>query len=270
MGFAIGLAAAAVATLVVAVSLHISPPVALPDSSRGQILWVPVVVDASGTRGTTPRTLRQVNPKEVKKVLETIPQKDLGQIVFNPPRYMTVGLEEPIEAAITLGDVEAAIRQFVGKGIVTKANLTVSSRMRVKILGEDFKIKEYSSEEQTVDIGKPSFEPTLWKWRITALKSGQLPLTLRATRIMAVPRGGDVPRDLPSFEYRIIVTANRWYSIEHWTSDNRTWAIPLAVSPAVPAFGKAFHWLKFGMNRRKRKRVSRRRSVKRFGRYDGS
>lgn len=257
--FVLELAGAAVVASVIIFSLRQTPAIP-PDSSDGQIRWVPVVVDAPGTSGA-PRIRRRVDPKAVRQGLEAVPQKDLGQIVFNPPEHMIVGQEEPIDAAITLGDVKAAIEQFIGKGKVTEAELRVASRMRVKLFGDDFRIKERSTEEQSISIDKAPFEATLWRWDLTPLRPGRLPLKLRATRIMAVPKDGDVPRDLLSFERTIVVKADLWYSVGHWTGDNKTWVIPLAVSLAIPACGRLIYKL------RRRKRRRRQRPNTRFRPY---
>jgi hypothetical protein len=262
--FALNLVGAAAVSSLAIAFLHRAPPIPSPAPSDAEIrLWVPVVVDAPGTAGA-PRTYRQVGPKQIRQAIEAVSADKLGHILFNPPEHMTTGQEEPIDAAITLGDVEAAIRKFIGKEKVTEAQLAVSSRMRVKLLGEDFKINEYSSEEQTVDIDKP-FGPTLWNWRVTPVKPGRLHLTLRATRIMAVPKDGDVPRDLPSFERTIIVTANPWYSVGRWADDNEKWAIPLGVSLAAQACG----WVIAAKLKPKRKRRGHRPNA-RFQRYRGT
>ena len=98
--------------------------------------WFSIAVAPPGTSGGG-RILRRDSPEATKRLLEKIPSKELGHIVFDPLDHMTVGKKERIDAAITLGDVVDAVARFSGKGKPMVEGLRVASRMCVKLIGTD-------------------------------------------------------------------------------------------------------------------------------------
>ena len=225
--------------------------------------WFSIAVAPPGTSGGG-RILRRDSPEATKRLLEKIPSKELGHIVFDPLDHMTVGKKERIDAAITLGDVVDAVARFSGKGKPMVEGLRVASRMCVKLIGTDFIIDSRNTECQSIETSVRPFEPTLWAWDVTPKKPGRLSLTIQGTRILPVPKDGDLPRDLPAFERTILVNADRWYSFSRWMADNKAWFSPVMISSGISIGVPFVGWLYKKLRRRpRRQRTIKRRSYRR-------
>lgn len=215
--------------------------------------WYAIAIDAPGTPGH--RVLRPVRPRIVtKQGVESLPKNDIGKIIFNPLDRMTVGKMERVEAIITLSDVAEAIARLKGKGRLQIEQVKVASAMIVKLVGNDFKIIDLNTSQQSVDLRSVDAEPTYWAWNVMPLKPGKLPLTITATRVIQITGDGQVPRDLPSFERVIVVDADRWYSASHWIDDNKTWFIPTVLTLGINGLIPLGTWLVRRHRRRNRNR----------------
>jgi hypothetical protein len=99
-------------------------PVVTPAPVSG---WFAIAIAAPTTSGG--RVLQPVNPVLVaKRTIESVPDKDLGKIVFNPPKHMIVGKGEFLEAVIILTDVASVVAHLKGKGKPQVENIRVASK----------------------------------------------------------------------------------------------------------------------------------------------
>jgi HEAT repeat protein len=92
--------------------------------------------------------------------------KDLGpgEIVYNPPDRMQVGVSEPITARIARGDFEGDLkRDLVGRGLAFAAKIKVGTFVRVELGGPDFKVDAVGDRDRVLPEG------TMQEWRFDVL-----------------------------------------------------------------------------------------------------
>jgi hypothetical protein len=173
-----------------------------------------------------------------------------GQIAYEPSRAMTQGTPEMVLVRIARGDVIDVQSGFRDRAWVERVK--VSGSMRVTLTGDpdDFSIVALSSETQAL-VGPGSD----WSWRVTPLRSGNLPLHLRVTARIHLSNGSQENYDLPVKTAQIAVRADRvWQAKAFW---DRNWQWVLGSPIVLGALG----WL----SARALKRRSRRSPVG-FGR----
>ena len=88
--------------------------------------------------------------------------------------------------------------------------------MKVRLSGENFIVKDLSSEEQIV--GRDGFKQQ--EWNVIPLKSGLQALLLLVTVRIKIPELGEEVKDYPVFKKEIRVRINPEI-LHQWTGGNR-------------------------------------------------
>jgi hypothetical protein len=133
-----------------------------------------------------------------------------GQILFNPPKKMRVGVRERVEVRISKNITEDLSTGLRGRGEPQIENISVNTFMKVHLTGDNFDIKPLSEEEQVVfDEGF-----TQWEYDVIPNKSGNQILQLIVTVRIKIP-GGEEKITYPVFERDIDVKVNIIYFITH-------------------------------------------------------
>lgn len=172
-------------------------------------------------------------PYEGGEITEARKQFGEGKIAFNPPKEMIVGKTETLEARITHQDHAAFIEGLKGANKIIIEKLKVSCKMRVTLKSEKdvFNITPIiSSETRVLDPHEP-FSP--WIWSVTPQKSGTHNLYLVAEAIADVPKLGEKPLYVKTFDYTITVRVTtdsvRGWIAKHWQYFLSSIAIPIVI-----------------------------------------
>jgi parallel beta-helix repeat protein len=147
--------------------------------------------DDEGTQGvirnTEPRTQhhdsggngvligRPVAADEAKSC-NVLAHQAAGTVVFNPPKVMTIGVSEWIDARIGLENTTSLVQGLLGKGDVQFRNISVAMNMTyvVKLESDSgFEILEKRPPVQILGI-----DPAVWLWSVTPLDAGNHTLIL--------------------------------------------------------------------------------------------
>ena len=161
-----------------------------------------------------------------KEALEKLP---LGQVLFNPPQGMKVGVKERIEARIakTISkDLTAGLR---GRGVPQIEEIRVNTFMRVNLTGDDFYIKALSDENQLVT--GDGF--TQWEWDVLPLKRGLHDLFLSVAVRIKIPDYGEETKYYPVFERKIKVKFDIVYATKKFIGNNWQYIIAVIIIPII-------------------------------------
>ena len=156
---------------------------------------------------------------EVNRTIERVVNELFdGKLLFNPPTRMKVGVKERIEVRITksFGDLIQFTSNLKGRGQPDIFPIKVGFFMKVKLSGENFRIRELSSVEQF--ITNEGF--TQWAFDATPLKSGTQTLILLVTVQIKMENLQEV-KDYPVLEKDVNVSINPIYSIKLFIEDLR-------------------------------------------------
>ena len=157
---------------------------------------------------------------------------DLGQILFNPPQEMKVGVKERVEVRIAktiTDDLSSGLR---GRGVPQIEEIKVGTFMKVRLTGDNFDIEPLGHEEQLV--AGEGF--TQWDWDVIPLKSGIQLLLLIVTVRIKIPDDGEETKDYPVFERQIRVKVNRIYTIKKFIEKHWKWIITTIISSGIIAW----------------------------------
>jgi len=172
-----------------------------------------------------------VNPEQVAN--EKFQHLSDGVILYNPPKEMTVAIQEKVEARISFKDDEIVVEEMTegleGKGVPTTEPLSISSFMKVNLRADenDFNITSLSSEEQIIVRG----EYTNWKWDVIPLRAGKKNLTLVVTARVKIQNYLDEQKDITTLEKRINVHVNTVHSATTFIDENLEWIFPFFLIP---------------------------------------
>ncbi len=158
------------------------------------------------------KPLSEIINEELKKLSQ-------GQILFNPPNEMRVGIKERIEARLAKTLSEDLSKGLRGRGISQIEKINIGPLMNVTLTGDNFEIKTLSHEEQVV----PSEGFTQWNWDVIPNESGLQILTLIATVRIKLPNYGEEKKDCPIFERQIKVRVNPIYSSKRFLRNYWQW-----------------------------------------------
>jgi hypothetical protein len=161
-----------------------------------------------------------------------------GQLAWRPPRAMTVGKTELVEARLSADTSRALTDGLQGSGAVETHDLQITPHMRVRLeapVKDDFDIRPLncpdpsSCEDQRVFPG----EINTWAWSVTPLRSGDLSLILTASMLF-----GEEAHALPSLRETITVgVSSPGYYVKRFVAANWQW---LWAAILVPLAGWIF------------------------------
>lgn len=117
-----------------------------------------------------------VAPADKGEEYENFAQKAAGTLIFDPPKNMTNGTDEWIDARIGLENTTRLVQGLLGKGDVQFRNISAATNMTyiVKLEGDNgFKISAKRPEAQILGT-----DPAVWLWLVTPLKGGNHTLIL--------------------------------------------------------------------------------------------
>ena len=99
-----------------------------------------------------------------------------GTVVFNPPKIMTIGVSEWIDARIGLENTTSLVEGLLGKGDAQFRNINVSMNMTYVVKLESDSGFEISEKRPAVQmLGK---DPAVWLWSVKPLEAGNHTLIL--------------------------------------------------------------------------------------------
>jgi hypothetical protein len=184
---------------------------------------------------------------EAEKVEIAPPTADStpGQLAWRPPRTMTVGKTELVEARLSADTSAALTEGLKGSGPIETHDLQITPHMRVRLDATakgDFEIAPLNcpNPSNCEDQRILPREINTWTWSVTPLRSGNLSLILTASMLF-----GEEAHALPSLQETITVgVSSPGYYIGRFVSANWQW---LWAAILVPVGG----WI---LARRKPKR----------------
>jgi hypothetical protein len=169
-------------------------------------------------------------PPELSEIVENELKKlSPGQILFNVPQEMIVGIKERVEVRITKTITEDLAKGLKGRGLPQIEEIRVNTLMGVRLNGDNFDIKALSHEEQIV--AGEGF--TQWAWDVTPLESGIQSLLLTVTVRIKIPNYGEERKDYPVFERKINVKVNPPYTIKKFIRSYWQWIITTIIGSGV-------------------------------------
>jgi len=210
-----------------------SPP-ARPPSRNGGGTYPPGWGEPAPAWAATPAsTSAPPDTPDLSEIVEDELKKlSPGQILFNPPKKMRVGVREKVEVRISKNITEELSTGLKGRGEAQIENISVNTFMKVRLTGDNFDIKPLSEEEQVVsDEGF-----TQWEYDVIPNKSGNQILQLIVTVRIKIP-GGEEKITYPVFERDINVKANPIYSITHFIEGYWQWIISSVIAIIVAIIG---------------------------------
>jgi hypothetical protein len=149
-----------------------------------------------------------------------------GQILFNPPEKMKVGIEERVEVRLTKDITENLTEELKGPGAPQIESIKVGTCMMVKLTGDSFDINALSSEEQVV---KPvGF--TEWSWDVTPLKSGRQELHLTVIVRILIPGQDEQKIDWLVKDKQINIEVNPSYTFKRFIECHWQWIVGTIIS----------------------------------------
>lgn len=119
-------------------------------------------------------------------------RKAAGTIIFNPPKSMTIGIGEWIDARIGQENTSSLVQGLLGKGQVQFRDINTIANMTyiVKLEGDSgFKIEAKRPDAQILGA-----DPAVWLWMVTPLEGGN------HTLILSV----DIQLEKPPFNCRCV------------------------------------------------------------------
>ena len=115
-------------------------------------------------------------PDNEAKSCNILAHKATGTVVFNPPKIMTIGVSEWIDARIGLENTTSLVEGLLGKGDVQFRNINVSMNMTYVVKLESDSGFEISEKRPAVQmLGK---DPAVWLWSVKPLEAGNHSLIL--------------------------------------------------------------------------------------------
>lgn len=164
---------------------------------------------------------------------EEIEELSIGQILFNPPEIMKVGIKERIEVRISQNIQEDLTESLRGRGLPRVEEIIVGSVMKVRLSGEAFKIESFSDEVQF--IGSSGY--TQWEWDVIPIKSGNKLIHLSLSVSVYLRNYGEKIKSLPVMDKEILVKVNIPYSFCNFIKNNWQWIVGTIIAVLGLLFG---------------------------------
>ena len=193
------------------------PPVAAP-------METPVKVEPSVY--TPPTKKGNVNSKPIHN-------KPIGNILYNPPKKMTLHNTERIE--VRIGHEKLAATGLVGTGEIVRDELPISEVMSVRLCCGDpaedhpFDIIALNPDRQIVD--KTGY--TQWAFNVTPRKSGKQFLDLSVSAHYTYPNGETRTKDSPVKTDQILINVDTKKETQNWFINNWKWLSLLLLVPLL-------------------------------------
>jgi hypothetical protein len=137
-------------------------------------------------------------------------------------------------------EAEALTRQAVPGSQPQYARVRIHDVMEAALKASGFTIQPLTPERQAVSVTGP----TLWRWSITATKSGRQPLNFSLHAVLE-KEGSTVPLTLRTFEHTVVVTVRSiaWYeSVLAFVSKNWTWFVGSSLFAVIGGIWRAIVW----------------------------
>ena len=158
---------------------------------------------------------------------------EIGEVIYNTPENMTLGVTELIEVRISNKDLEET--GLAGNGEVVSRSIRITGNMSVKLCcgkpQEDhaFDISSTTPETQRIDDG----DYTQWVFRVTPREAGEQTLQLTVTAFLKDKYGepefkAKVLTDRINVSVDVIAESLKWLS-KHWQWLGLLLLIPLMV-----------------------------------------
>jgi molecular chaperone DnaK (HSP70) len=158
-----------------------------------------------------------------------------GQVLFNSPKEMRVGLTERIVVRISRDLVKGKIEASTSRDLETDITvglrgraepqieeIKISTVMKAELSGRDFQIDPLSEKEQLI---KPTGY-TQWEWNVTPLKAGRKDIHLSISVILHIEKQGDRKISHSVMEKEIKVKVNWIYGIK----ENWKWIVAMMIT----------------------------------------
>ena len=152
----------------------------------------------------------------------------MGTAEVQAPRWMSQGETKTVTAQISFEEAVRGISLSPREDInILRTPVPVTKNMRVWLDGEGFNVVPIEHRQQFV----PGV-PTMWKWRVTPLQSGQLHLTVHAAVTLEADRIQTTKEfDLPAQDVR--VGSVWWYTPMRFFYGHFEWFLGSVLFPLV-------------------------------------
>lgn len=181
--------------------------------------------------------ISQPEPPELdwrQTLINELERFPVGRVMFNPPDTMKLGIHERVEVRISQDNQVDIISNLIGHGITQIEEMKVSESMKVKLIGNSFKINRINEHEEQIVVPSGFTE---WAWDVTPNKIGKQKLFLRITLGIRLPYG-EVNKDLTTLERELLVNVNPIYSAKLFAINYWKWII---TSLLIPLLGWLFN-----------------------------
>ncbi len=165
-------------------------------------------------------------------VAQEIKRMSPGQILFNPPQEMIVGIKERVEVRMARGIDNTLTYKLRGRGAAVIEDIKVGPFMKVALKGDNFKIDQLSDQEQPI-IKAEDGNFTQWEWDVTPLASGIHPLLIVVSVTIKVPNNPDINKDFPVFEKLIKVRVNPMLAGKSYFREYWQWIVATILMPLL-------------------------------------
>ncbi|MGB3459145.1 MAG: hypothetical protein WBB08_07605 [Halobacteriota archaeon] len=156
---------------------------------------------------------------KVYPIEEELKKYESKLILFDPPKEMTVGMEETVEVSIARNITENMINETAG---VPQSSTII---MEQNLKGRNFDIEQPIGSRRVVH-GEGFNE---WVFLVTPAKSGNQSLALIVNTIMTLPNGKEEKHET-IFKKKIKVKFNPTYTIQIFIENNWKWIIQIIVA----------------------------------------
>jgi hypothetical protein len=210
------------------------------DAAATALNEIPIQIVGAGRDGPPPI---EVDTELQEKILDlavqhAITKLDPGEIVYNPPARMQVGVEEPITVRIARGTFEGDLRRdLVGRGLPQVEKIKVGTFMRAELAGPDFRVTALGDRDRVLA------EATMQEWRFNVLPvhSGERRILELLVSVRIQLRAKEELYSFPSFHREIIVDVNPSWYVQNFLADNWKFFIGgfgTAAAGLIAFFGK--------------------------------
>ena len=171
---------------------------------------------------------------EPSRLETSAPTKKIGNILFNPPTKMILGVTEIVEVRVARNKISE--ENLSGSGAIQTDTLPISERMSIRLCCGDkeddpFAISTASPKEQPVDnpiVGDNEF--TEWVFQVTPKKSGPQQLILYASAHYQFQNGEPMVKD-EVFKRDIDIQVDSSKQAQNWLAEQWHWLGLLLVIP---------------------------------------
>ncbi|MCE7740172.1 MAG: hypothetical protein GPJ50_12420 [Candidatus Heimdallarchaeota archaeon] len=176
-------------------------------------------------------------PTYQELIAKAVEELAMGQILFNPPQKMKVGVKKLVEVRLTQNTTEEMTEELrkglKGRGGPQIEKIEVGTCMNVSLTGDNFDINPLSSEEQV--IRPEGF--TEWSWNVKPVESGTQVLHLKVTARLLIPGQAEQELDCEVMHKNISVDVNPAYSIKCFIESHWMWIVGTIITIVIAAIG---------------------------------